>query len=139
MFHSALAARVGLGATEEKTLDLLQRYGPLSPGDLARHTGLAPASVTGLLDRLQRRGFLVRVRDPQDGRRLLVRVRPDQIDAIAALFDDLSRRLDEFYAGYSVDELLQATRFLVGVAAVQRAATQTLSDTHLSSEDPRVE
>ena len=128
MFHSALAARVGLGAAEEKTLDLLQRFGPLSPGQLARRTGLAPASVTGLLDRLQSRGFVERVRDPDDGRRLLVQVRADQLHAVAALFDDLTRRLNDFYSEFSVNELHQATRFLTGVAAVQRAATESLSE-----------
>lgn len=111
MFHSALAAHVGLGPVEEKALDLLQRDGPLSPGQLARRTGLAPASVTGLLDRLQTRGFVVRVRDSRDGRRLLVEVDVDRVGNIAALFDDLSRRLDEFYASLSVADLIQATEF----------------------------
>ena len=129
MFHTALAAYAGLGAVEEKALDLLQRDGPLSPGELARRTGLAPASVTGLLDRLQRRGFVTRVRDPRDGRRLLVQVEADRLRDIAVLFEDLSRRLDEFYASFSVPELVQATEFITGVTAVQRAATESLSGT----------
>lgn len=129
MFHSALAAQVGLGAVEEKALDLLQRDGPLSPGELARRTGLKPASVTGLLDRLEGRGFVRRVRDPRDGRRLLVQADVDRLSDIARLFDDLSQRLDEFYAGFSVAELVQATEFLTGVTAVQRAATDSLSAT----------
>lgn len=128
MFHSALAAHVGLGAVEEKALDLLQRDGPLSPGELARRTGLAPASVTGLLDRLQCRGFVTRVRDPHDGRRLLVQVESGRLREIAVLFDDLTRRLDEFYANFSVTELIQATEFLTGVAAVQQVATESLSE-----------
>lgn len=128
MFHSALAAHVGLGAVEQKTLDLLQRDGPLSPGELARRTGLAPASVTGLLDRLQSRGFVARVRDPHDGRRLIVQVEVDRLRDIAALFGDLTRRLDEYYANFSVTELIQATEFLTGVTAVQQAATESLSE-----------
>ena len=44
MFHTAVAARQGLNATEEKALDLLERSGPLTAGELARQTGLAPAS-----------------------------------------------------------------------------------------------
>ena len=128
MFHSALAAQVGLGAVEEKALDLLQRGGPLSPGELARRTGLAPASVTGLLDRLEGRGFVTRVRDPHDGRRLLVQVEAERLGDIAVLFGDLTRRLDEYYANLSVSELIQATEFLTGVTAVQQAATDSLSE-----------
>ncbi|MBO0816043.1 MAG: hypothetical protein J2P30_13000, partial [Actinobacteria bacterium] len=44
MFHTALAARQGLTATEEKALDLLDRYGPLTARQLAERSGLAPAS-----------------------------------------------------------------------------------------------
>src|ERR687898_2921544 len=44
MFHTAVAARQGLNASEEKALDLLERSGPLTAGELARQTGLAPRS-----------------------------------------------------------------------------------------------
>ena len=43
MFHTALAARQGLTATEEKALDLLDRYGPLTGRQLAQRSALAPA------------------------------------------------------------------------------------------------
>jgi DNA-binding MarR family transcriptional regulator len=74
MYHSALAARRGLSATEEKAIDLLDRFGPLTAGELARHAGLAPASVTGLVDRLERKGFARRLPHPRDGRSILVEV-----------------------------------------------------------------
>src|SRR5215472_8211019 len=57
MFHTALAARQGLTATEEKALDLLDRYGPLTGRQLAERSGLAPASVSNLADRLEAKGF----------------------------------------------------------------------------------
>jgi DNA-binding MarR family transcriptional regulator len=53
MFHATVAARQGLSATEEKALDLLDRFGPLTAGELAKRSGLAPASVTGLINRLE--------------------------------------------------------------------------------------
>jgi DNA-binding MarR family transcriptional regulator len=49
MFHATLSARLGLSATEEKALDLLDRFGPLTARQLAERSGLAPASVTGLV------------------------------------------------------------------------------------------
>src|SRR4029453_588701 len=45
IFHTAVAAHQGLNATEEKALDLLERSGPLTAGELARQTRLAPASA----------------------------------------------------------------------------------------------
>jgi hypothetical protein len=72
MFHTALSAELGLSASEEKALDLLDRLGPLTAKQLAQHSGLAPASVTGLVDRLERKGFASREPDPTDGRRALI-------------------------------------------------------------------
>ncbi|MFD2356793.1 hypothetical protein ACFSTC_57350 [Nonomuraea ferruginea] len=42
MYHTAMGERLGLGMSEEKTIDLLQRLGPLTAGEICRHTGLAP-------------------------------------------------------------------------------------------------
>jgi DNA-binding MarR family transcriptional regulator len=60
---------LGLGPTDTKALDLLGRHGALTPKRLGELTGLAPASITGMVDRLQRRGFLERRAHPEDGRR----------------------------------------------------------------------
>src|SRR4029453_18469712 len=68
MFHTTVAARQGLSASEEKALDLLERSGPLTAGDLARQSGLAPASVTALINRLEAKGFARRVQNPTDRR-----------------------------------------------------------------------
>ena len=76
LFHAALSARMGLSPVEEKTLDVLQREGPLTAGELSKHTGLAPPSVTGLINRLEKKGFVRRVADDEDGRRVRVAVVP---------------------------------------------------------------
>jgi hypothetical protein len=72
LFHSALAAKLGLHSTDYKALGVLDRLGPMSAGELGRHMGLAAASVTNLIDRLAARGFLRREPDPTDRRRVLL-------------------------------------------------------------------
>ena len=128
MYHSALAARRGLSATEEKAIDLLDRLGPLTAGELARHAGLAPASVTGLVDRLERKGFARRLPHPRDGRSVLVEVDRERVMAsLAPLFADWFRSLDELWAGYTDEELELILRFLNEVAERQRQATARLT------------
>src|SRR3982751_2815391 len=45
-------------------LALIAREGVLNPSVLARRAGLHPATMTGVLDRLQRAGWIIRERDP---------------------------------------------------------------------------
>lgn len=73
LFHAAIADRLDLHPTDYKALGILERLGPLSAGDVARRTGLAPASVTDLIDRLEQKGFVRRVRGSTDRRRKIGR------------------------------------------------------------------
>src|SRR5688500_13571789 len=83
----AVAARQGLSASEEKALDLLERSGPLTAGELARQSGLAPASVTALINRLEAKGFARRVQNPGDRRSVLVEVDTERLyGTVAPLF-----------------------------------------------------
>ncbi|AOR34907.1 transcriptional regulator [Streptomyces fodineus] len=127
MFHSAVAAKQGLNATEEKTLDFLQRQGPLTAKDLAELTGLAPASVTGLLDRLEAKGFVRRVKHPTDKRRVLVELNEDKIAELAEFFEDWARDVVEACEEFSTDELRTVIRFLSVMSERQRTAAARLT------------
>jgi DNA-binding MarR family transcriptional regulator len=86
VFHSAVAGQLDLHPTGCKTLGILERLGPLSAGESARHSGLATASVTNLIDRLEEKGFVRRVRDANDRRRVLVEPRRERLAGGRALF-----------------------------------------------------
>jgi DNA-binding MarR family transcriptional regulator len=128
MFHTAVAARQGLSASEEKALDLLERSGPLTAGELARQSGLAPASVTGLINRLEQKGFARRIQNPSDRRSILVEVDVERMYArVAPLFADWIRSLEELYAGYSDEQLEVILHFLTEAARRQQEATARLT------------
>ena len=128
MFHTAVAARQGLSASEGKALDLLHRSGPLTAGELARRSGLAPASVTALVDRLERKGFARRIPNPGDGRSVLVEVDRERVDAtVAPLFADWVGSLYELYAGYTDEQLEVILHFLTEAARRQQEATARLT------------
>src|SRR4029453_16712211 len=128
MFHTAVAARQGLSASEEKALDLLERSGPLTAGELARQSGLAPASVTGLINRLEHKGFARRIQNPSDRRSILVEVDVERMYArVAPLFADWARSLQELYAGYSDEQLEVILHFLTEAARRQQEATARIA------------
>jgi DNA-binding MarR family transcriptional regulator len=129
LFHTVVAERQGLNASEEKALDLVERSGPLTAGELARQTGLAPASVTGLVTRLERKGFARRVPNPDDRRSVLIEVDAERLSAqVAPLFGDWDRSLQELYAGYTDEQLEVILHFLTEAARRQREATARLTD-----------
>ncbi|MFG2984389.1 MarR family winged helix-turn-helix transcriptional regulator [Streptomyces sp. NPDC048258] len=128
VFHEAAAAKQGLSATETKTLDLLQRRGPLTAKELSQLSGLAPASVTGLVDRLERKGFVRRAEHPTDKRRVLVEALPERLDAIRPVFEDWAREVAELCAEFTTEELETVIRFLQGSNTRQLRAASRLSD-----------
>jgi DNA-binding MarR family transcriptional regulator len=102
-FHTAVAEQIGLGATEEKTL-LILSDGPLAAGEIAQKTGLTTPSVTSLIDRLERKGFVQRVRDPVDRRRVIVEVNPARLAELMQVFASVGS-FEDLTEGYSDEQL----------------------------------
>lgn len=63
-----------LSATELAVLGRVQREGRQTPGGLARAEHVQPPSMTRIVERLERRGYLRREPDPDDGRQQLISV-----------------------------------------------------------------
>ncbi|BCK54945.1 MarR family transcriptional regulator [Nocardia wallacei] len=92
VFHSAVAARLGITVTDLSCLNLLRMRGPLTPGELADLLGIARGgAITTVVDRLERAGYVRRNRDARDRRR--VRVEPVAVRAevaVAPLYGELT-------------------------------------------------
>lgn len=69
-----LAQHHGLTGPQALVLRELVRLGDIPAGQLARTVSLSQATLTGILDRLTRKGLVERRRDAQDKRRVLVRI-----------------------------------------------------------------
>ncbi len=131
MFHDAVARVRGLSATDEKALDVLLRKGPMTHAELAAETGLARPSVTDLIDRLERRRYLKRTRDPSDGRRVIVSVDSERVlGDMEPLFAGFAARLHTLYERYSDDELRAIADFLTRAAVEQNAVVGELKRQH---------
>ncbi len=78
LLNHQVGTHIDLRDVDFSCLDLINRFEPLSPSALARRAGLHPATMTGILDRLQLGGWVTRDRDPDgpDRRAVAVRNRP---------------------------------------------------------------
>jgi len=126
IFHATVARRLELHPTDYKTLGVLARLGALTAGEIAQHTGLATASVTNLVDRLERKGFVRRVDDPADRRRVLVEAVRDKTAGAERMFASTRQSLARLYEGYSDKELAVIEHFLARNAERLRAETAKL-------------
>jgi len=108
-------------------LDLIARHGPISPSALARRTGLHAATMTGILDRLERGGWVARERDPSDRRGVLIRNLRDRGAEILRLYSGMNASLDQICADYGDDELELLSDFLRRTAEAGRSATNELA------------
>src|SRR5438552_13326832 len=79
LLNHQVGAHLDLKDVDLDCLDLIAGHGPLSPSALARRAGLHPATLTGILDRLERGGWVARDRDPTDRRAVLVRALPGRL------------------------------------------------------------
>jgi len=128
LLHHLVGEHLDLNDVDLDCLDLVSRHGPLSPSALARHSGLHPATVTGILDRLERGGWVARDRDPSDRRAVLVRVLPDRSADLLRLYSGMNRSMDEICAGYSGAELELIADFFRRTADAGRGATKELAE-----------
>jgi len=63
-----------LSAHQASILDHLDQVDPMSMTDLAGHMGVTVATMSLAIDRLERKGYARRARDPGDRRRVLLRI-----------------------------------------------------------------
>jgi DNA-binding MarR family transcriptional regulator len=127
-FNQAIAERLGLNATDVQCLSLLGTEGPMSPGQLGEATGLTSGAVTGVIDRLARRGFVRRDSDPDDRRRVIVTPLSEAGSAIERLFEPLRESSRRLLAAYSDDELTFAVDHAERVVGMLRDETGRLRE-----------
>ena len=69
-----LVKRVGLTGPQLVILQEISRCGEVTSGEIARAVSLSQATVTGILERMEKRGLLARQRSHRDKRRIMVRI-----------------------------------------------------------------
>lgn len=126
LLNHQVGARLKLRDVDLDCLNLLNQRGPMSPGALAKLAGLHPATMTGVLDRLEKAGFVSRDRDPDDRRAVVVRASRERGREVFDLYGGMSDSLDEICADYSAEQLALITEFLGRTAAAGHESTAKL-------------
>lgn len=108
----AVADRLQINLTDLRCMDILQQRGTATAGQLAGANGLSTGAVTTMLDRLERAGFVRRVRDPVDRRRVYVELTDASQRVCGELFGPLGDDARTLFARYDEDELVLLRDFM---------------------------
>ena len=130
LLNHSVGTRLHLKAADLECLDLITRHGPLSPSALARLAGLHPATMTGILDRLERGGWIDRGRDPSDRRGVLIqaaRGRGAEVLRLYLVDSGMNTAMDQICADYDDEDLQLLAGFLHRTAAAARAGAGKLT------------
>ena len=104
--------------------------GSLSPTTIAERLIITTASMTSLLDTLQRRGFVQRTPDGTDRRRVVVTITAEGRAVIRRLLPEMLALQEEVAADLSPGDRAELVRLLTTLrAGIAAAAAETASRT----------
>ena len=111
-FHDAVAAYLGLNRTDIRCLDILDLAGRQTAGELAAGMGMSTGAVTAMLDRLEKAGYVRRLRDPDDRRRVLVEPAELAGERGREIYGPFAEHAGPMFARFSDAELALVRDFL---------------------------
>jgi DNA-binding MarR family transcriptional regulator len=128
MFHTAIAEKMGLSVTEHKALDILSRQGPITAGQLAEVTGLTTGAITGMVDRLEKAGFVRRIPDPSDRRKVRIEAIVEKYEEMAWIFSSLGQAMNMLLENYNDKELATIQDFMSHLPKLMLQETKKLKE-----------
>src|SRR4029453_12294788 len=120
-----VAIRFGLSESGIETLEQLIDMGAPPAGKLSEITGLTSGAVTRVIDRLEQAGYVRRVPDPADRRRVIVEVVPEKIASVQSTLDRVTTRGAEEIGRYTDAQLALISDFLTRMEQVTKGEATT--------------
>jgi DNA-binding MarR family transcriptional regulator len=127
-FGQTVALRFGLSESDIEALEVLIDSGAATAGRLSELMGLSTGAVTRVIDRLEQSGYVRRVPDPADRRRVIVELVPDRIAAVQATLSRVGQAGAEEIGKYTEAQLALIDDFLRRMAEITREEATSMRD-----------
>lgn len=124
-----VAAALGLYNNDLISVDILRETGPITAGELSKKTGLATGSITALIDRLEKVGYVRRQNDPSDRRRVIIVPEYEDKEEIINTYLPLHSSMVDLISSYTDEEAVLITQFLGKASTVLEEQIDHLSTT----------
>jgi DNA-binding MarR family transcriptional regulator len=135
-FFQAVAERSGMNLTDLQCIAILTSTGPITAGQLAETMRLTTGAVTGVINRMERAGYVRREKDPDDGRRVVIQPVPEELGrAGAGLFVSQGEELEGLMSEYDDRDLALLLDFIRKANAATREEIARIRAASESSDD----
>jgi DNA-binding MarR family transcriptional regulator len=128
LISNAVAARVGLSPVELECLDYVVEQGEVTAGQISARSGLTTGAVTGLIDRLERAGFVKRKPSDSDRRKVFVVAQRESVSRLEALYLPVVEAMQKTVSAYTPAELDLIARFLDQASSASEAAIHEIQN-----------
>lgn len=131
LFQEAIAARLGLNATDYRCLEVILRKGQMTAKALAEEIHLTTGAITGIVDHLEKAGYVERLENPMDRRSIIIRPLITHREVEKKLGDAMSSyraAISKVFGKYNADQTAAIVDFLAEFVKVLKAQTSRLAD-----------
>jgi DNA-binding MarR family transcriptional regulator len=111
-FDDIASEILGINRTDMRVMDIVDRKGRATAGEVAKEAALTTGGITAVVDRLEKVGYLRRVRDPEDRRRVWLEVTPEVHERSWPIWGPLSDRWQSRAGNLSREQLEFILEFL---------------------------
>ena len=111
MFAKMVADRAGISSADMDCIDFVNVEGRMTAGRLAELTGLTTGAITGVVDRLEKAGFVRRERDESDRRKVFIVPVPEKMMQMGSPYELVKRAMQKQCEAYTDAELKFLIRY----------------------------
>jgi len=112
LFQQFVSNNLKLHNNDFISIDIIREKGPLTAGDLSKLTGLTTGSITALIDRLEKHGYVRRENDPNDRRKVIIVPLYEEKEEVSNTYLPLHAAMTALGASYTPEELALISQFL---------------------------
>lgn len=118
LFQQNMAQKIGVSHTDLKSAEILNETGPITAGELSKITGLSTGSVTALINRLEKSGYVKRERDQLDGRKVMIVPIPERQEQIISHYQSLYMTTKDLCSTFNEQELILINQFVEEITKI---------------------
>ncbi|WP_220230738.1 MarR family transcriptional regulator [Flavimaribacter sediminis] len=135
MMDEAFSSLLRINRTDSRCLDIVHRLGRITAGDLARMSGLTTGAVTTVVDRLEQAGYLRRIRDTEDRRKVFLEATERANRLAEAVYGQISEVGQRRMGDMNIEDIIRVTRFLHINAHINKSLSDALREVCAAEND----